>query len=178
MSMSIRFLQTLIASSLLIPLQVLAVEYSSEYANVDYGFVAKLPRPMALCTTQPPGSNHGFVALLDSDSCEDARVAHARRIELFAFYNVLDAKKTQDLSSVTCAGAPAVLAEKGSELLGAGLHAYRCPQTSDGKKMVHQRYFFLKDVVFVVDLYTRTRMSKDDIEVLKEVLHGIRRTSL
>ncbi len=178
MSMSIRLLQALFASSLLVPLQVLAAEYSSEYANVDYGFVTKLPRPMVLCTTQPPGSNHGFVALLDSESCEDVSVARARRIQLFAFYNVLDANKTQDLSSFACAGAQAVPVEKGSEMLSAGLNVYRCPQTLDDKKMMHQTYFFLQDIAFVVDLYTRARTSKKDLEDLKALLRGIRRTSL
>ena len=177
MHMSVRFFQTLFVGVFAIPLQCFAAEYLSVYSNVDYGFVANLPLPMVLCTTPPPGSNHGFVALLDSESCEDNRVERQRRITVFAFYNVLDAKKAKDLSNDACGGALAARAAKETEIVSAGVHAYRCPPASE-KKMIHWRYFFLGEIVFYVDLFTRAENSKKDMDVLKGLLLGIRWTGL
>lgn len=165
---------------LAIPLQSWAADYSrtEKYANPDYGFVARLPRKMPICTTTAPGSNHGFVALLRSDSCAEGTYEQQPRIEVFAMYDtIVMANEAEELSSDTC-GTPSATR---TGMLSAGVPVYECPGAKTGS-MVQQRYFFLRvrpkeaGVIFNVSLYTTEDKSKADLDLVKKLLAGIRWT--
>ena len=178
--MFIPYLRFILILLLAIPLHLLAADYSrtANYANPDYGFVAHLPRKMPICTTPAPGSNHGFVALLRSDSCAEGAYEQQPRIEVFAMYDtIVMANEAVELSSDTC-GTPSATR---TGMLSAGVPVYECPGAKTGS-VVLQRYFFLRTrpkeagVIFNVSLYTMEEKSKADLDLVKKLLAGIRWT--
>jgi hypothetical protein len=144
------------------------------YTNPDYGFDVDIDPEMKICTTPPPGSNHGFAALFRSDSCE--AIYSQPRVDLFVQYNVLaEAKTTKELSVETCGGA--IRTGKRS----AGVDVFKCRLKINGN-LYQSRYFFLRPtsdewngnwVVFYVDLYTATRPTEQDIKIVYTILDGI-----
>lgn len=174
-------LRIILISSLLIPLRLSAADHSitSRYSNPDYGFIVQLPRKMSICTTPAPGSNHGFTALLRSDSCEDGKFDRHPRVEVFVMYDtIVMANETKDLSSDVC-GRAAVATR--TDMLGAGVPVYECAEVDPGP-MIRRRYFFLKTrpneagVIFNVNVFTSEEKAKGDLKLARKLLAGIRWT--
>jgi len=162
-----------LAALLITPLRLLAANYT----NPDYGFNAELDQQLKICTTPSPGSNHGFVLLLRSNSCETS--LDQPRIEVFVQYNVLlEAKTTKALSEDACGEQQAIR----TRIVSAGVHVYKCQPKVIGT-LAQWRYFFLRPtsaewagnwVVFYIDLYTVEKSAKQDLNALQKLLHGIR----
>ena len=75
------------------------------YRNEDYGFSAEPPPSLAVCTTTPPGSNHGFELLLETKDCEANRVGHDW-IDVYVGYNTIhEPASTRELASLECRDA-------------------------------------------------------------------------
>lgn len=125
-------------SNILLLVAVMAAPAAAEtYVNQDYRFAADLPDGLAVCTTPPPGSNHGFNLLLQSKDCD---VENQEQIQVFIAYNAAwEARSSRELGTHLCHGA----AITQSDQVVGGLRFLRCGPFKRGTLRLTQ-YFALR----------------------------------
>jgi|GEM_PF-3672975 len=159
------------------------LQITAKYENPAYGFTIHFPRPLKLCTTPAPGPNHGFVALLRSDSCRNGAFEKKPHLELFVMHDVTSmANSALELADDLCENKTA----RDSQLRVAGIPVYQCPVTSveaGTESMLRWRYFFLRTHVnsvgkiYTLDLYSNKKYARQDQYLQKQILHGLHFTT-
>ena len=149
------------------------------YTNPAYGFSIQFPRKLKICTTPAPGPNHGFVALLRSDSCSDGIFEKKPHLELFVRYDVTTmANAATELADELCENKTAHV----SKLRRAGLPVYVCPAVKVGS-MCRWRYFFLRSQlnsagqIYTLDLYSSKKYAMQDQALQRQLLQQLYFTS-
>jgi hypothetical protein len=102
-----RTLTSLIAGAAIVGLVLTAPSHahSASYSNDKYGFSAKLPVGLTVCTTPQPGSDHGFALLLRPGSCERHEPT-GDWIGVYAAYDIVhEARSTTELAEALCGDA-------------------------------------------------------------------------
>jgi len=95
----------LIAAAVASALLMAPVANAARYSDDKYGFSAKLPVGLTVCTTPQPGSDHGFALLLRPGSCERHEPT-GDWIGVYAAYDtVYDARSTAELAEALCGDA-------------------------------------------------------------------------
>ena len=142
----------------------------NRYDNPAYGFTIQFPHQLSICTTPAPGPNHGFVALLRSDSCRDGVFEQKPHLELFVRYDVITmAKSTAELADELCENKPA----RRSNIRSAGLAVYQCQAILAGE-LTLWRYFFLHPQrngagqIYSLDLYSDQAHAVQDRRLQKQ----------
>lgn len=151
---------------------------TDRYENSAYGFTVQFPHSLNICTTPAPGPNHGFVALLRSDSCRDGVFEQKPHLELFVRYDVITmAKSTAELADELCENKPALQ----SNIRSAGLVVHQCQAIRVGE-LTLRRYFFLRPQrngagqIYSLDLYTDPSHATQDQLLQKNILRQLKFT--
>ncbi|MFZ6778091.1 hypothetical protein ACO0LD_14770 [Undibacterium sp. Ji83W] len=151
---------------------------TNRYDNPAYGFTIQFPHQLSTCTTPAPGPNHGFVALLRSDSCRDGVFEQKPHLELFVRYDVITmAKSAAELADELCENKPA----RRSNIRSAGLAVYQCQAILVGE-LTLWRYFFLHPQrngagqIYSLDLYSDQAHAVQDRRLQKQMLQQLKFT--
>ncbi|MBI3731681.1 MAG: hypothetical protein HY254_25555 [Burkholderiales bacterium] len=151
---------------------------TNRYDNSAYGFTIQFPHQLSICTTPAPGPNHGFVALLRSDSCRDGVFEQKPHLELFVRYDVITmATSTAELADELCENKPA----RRSNICSAGLAVYQCQTILIGE-LTLWRYFFLRPQkngtgqIYSLDLYSDQTHAAQDRLLQKQMLQQLKFT--
>ncbi|MFZ6744000.1 hypothetical protein ACO0LC_12280 [Undibacterium sp. JH2W] len=154
------------------------LQITDAYKNPAYGFSIQFPRLLRICTTPPPAPNHGFVALLRTDTCTDGAFEQSTHLELFVRYDALTmALSTAELAGELCDNKTA----KRSNIRIAGLIVYQCQSVLIGD-LTMWRYFFLRpkknatSQIYSLDLYSHQAYEKQDQWVQKQMLKRLKFT--
>ncbi|MFZ6874993.1 hypothetical protein ACO0LF_23265 [Undibacterium sp. Di27W] len=154
------------------------LQITDTYKNPAYGFSIHFPHPIIICTTPPPAPNHGFVALLRTDTCADGALEQSAHLELFVRYDVLTmAQSTAELANELCENQAA----RRSVIRIAGLPVYQCPSVLIGE-LTMWRYFFLRpkknatSQIYSLDLYSNQAYEKQDQWFQKQMLKRLKFT--
>jgi hypothetical protein len=108
---------------------------SKIYTNLQHHYDADLPDSMTICTTPPPGPNHGFIVLLYSKDCD--ALDSAERVGVFSAYNVAyEPRSTAELGDHLCAGAPI---RQSREKIGS-LRFLRCDPVEEGGLAISKHF--------------------------------------
>lgn len=153
------------------------LQITAKYTNPAYGFTIHFPHPLKLCTTPAPGPNHGFVALLRTDSCRNGAFEKTSHLELFVMHDVTSMTNSAlELADDLCENKTA----HDSQLRVAGVPVYQCPVTSTRTGSIHRwRYFFLRPQVnsvgqiYTLDLYSKKKYARPDQHLQKQILQGL-----
>lgn len=151
---------------------------TNRYDNPAYGFTIQFPHQLNICTTPAPGPNHGFVALLRSDSCHDGVFEQKPHLELFVRYDVITmAKSTAELADELCENKPA----RHSNIRSADLVVHQCQAIRVGE-LTLWRYFFLRPQkngtgqIYSLDLYSDPSHATQDQLLQKNILRQLKFT--
>jgi hypothetical protein len=149
------------------------------YDNRDYGIHVALPNNRTVCVTAPPGSNHGFVILLNASDCSHAM--DAVRIELLVSSNTPSESETvSKLAQYVCDGRPS----RPTDMKLAGLRLRGCA-TTPYKNLWLDTYFTLRPIrgkwvglwpVYEIALYCEMKDRARYTEYLRQLVSGIRLT--
>ncbi|PXX37311.1 hypothetical protein [Undibacterium pigrum] len=155
------------------------LQITAKYTNPAYGFTIHFPQPLKLCTTPAPGPNHGFVALLRTDSCRNGVFEKTPHLELFVMHDVISMTNSAlELADDLCENKIAY----DSQLLVAGIPVYQCPVVTIGTRTGSKnrwRYFFLRPQVnsvgqiYTLDLYSKKKYARQDQYLQKQILQGL-----